>query len=137
MSDLVDQTILAADPTRQGNCLAACVATFLGIPLEEVPHFAEYQPDDEPHAWWHLLIGFMAGHGLWPVELADPGDAEPGEVVFAAGPAARGVFHQVLYRDGVLFHDPHPSKAGLVAVSEVEAWRPIRHDHTPTPEAQA
>jgi hypothetical protein len=39
----VDQTILASDPKREGNCLSACVATFLGRPLEEVPHFAEYE----------------------------------------------------------------------------------------------
>lgn len=130
----VDQTILASDPKRQGNCLAACVATFLGVSLEEVPHFAEYVPD-EPNAWWHALIGFMAGHGYWPVELDDPGDAEPGEWVFVCGPSPRGVFHQVLYRDGVLHHDPHPSRAGLVAVTEVLVFRPIRHDHQPTPEA--
>ena len=125
---LVDQTILAGDPTRQGNCLAACVSTFLARPLEEVPHFAEYLPD-EPTAWWHLLIGYMAGHGYWPTELEDPGDAEPGEVVFVCGPAPRGLAHQVLYRDGSLWHDPHQSRAGLLAVSQVLAWRPVRHDH--------
>lgn len=128
---LVDQTILASDPNRQGNCLPACVATYLGVPLEEVPHWAEYQTDD-PGAWWHHWLGFMAGHGLWPTELDDPGDAQPGEVVFVCGPSERGVLHQVLYRDGRLFHDPHPSRAGLLAVTEVLAWRPVRHDHQPT-----
>ena len=131
----VDQTILASDPARQGNCLSACVATYLDIPLDEVPHFAEYPTLDEAagsDAWWHLLIGYMAGRGLWPVMLADPHDGDPGEIVFAAGPSERGVMHQVLYRDGALWHDPHPSRAGLLAVAEVIAWRPTRHDHTPT-----
>lgn len=129
---MIDQTILAGDPKRQGNCLAACVATFLGVDLEEVPHFAEYQPPQEPTAWWHLWIGYMAGHGYWITELDDPTDAEPGEVVFVCGPSPRGVMHQVLYRDGALWHDPHPSRAGVLGVSEVLAWRTTLHDHTPT-----
>lgn len=89
----VDQTILADDPARQGNCLAACVATFLGIPLHQVPHFAEYPAGEfcEGDAWWHLLIGFMAGHGLAAVELDDPSDADPDEIVFVCGPSPRGV----------------------------------------------
>jgi hypothetical protein len=128
---LVDQTILATDPHRQGNCLSACVATYLDLPLEDVPHWAEYQRD-EGTAWWHHWLGFMAGRGLWPTELDDPADAEPGELVFVCGPSERGVLHQVLYRDGRLFHDPHPSKAGLLAVTEVLVWRPVTHDHHPT-----
>lgn len=124
----VDQTLFVDTPDRQGNCLSACVATFLSIELEAVPHFAEYLPD-EGDSWWHLYIGFVAGHGLWPIELDDPSDAEPGEVVFVCGPSERGALHQVLYRDGALWHDPHPSRAGLLGVTEVIAWRPIRHDH--------
>jgi hypothetical protein len=131
VSRVVDQTILATDPNRQGNCLSACIATYLDVPLDQVPHFAEYLPD-EGDAWWHLFIGFMAGRGLWPVQLDDPHDALPGEVTFVCGPSERGVLHQVLYRDGVLFHDPHPSRAGLLGVTEVLVWRPIRHDHEPT-----
>ena len=128
----IDQTITVDDPTRQGNCLSACVASLLHLRLDQVPHFAEYEPDT-PNAWWALLVGFMAGRGLAPTELDDPGDAEPGEVVFVAGPSPRGPFwHQVLYRDGVLWHDPHPSRDGLVAVTEVLAWRPVRFDHEPT-----
>lgn len=120
----VDQTLFLDTPGRQGNCLSACIATYLAVPLEAVPHFAEYLPDDGS-AWWHLYIGFMAGHGRWPVELDDPHDADPGEV-------ERGVMHQVLYRDGTLWHDPHPSRAGLLGVTEVIAWRSQRHDHGPT-----
>lgn len=128
---LIDQTILATDPERQGNCLSACVATYLRRPLEEVPHFAEYVPDRKD-AWWDMLIGYMAGHGLWAYELESPEGAEPDEIVFVMGMSARGVCHQVLYRNGVLWHDPHPSKAGIVDVREVIKWHPVRHDHTPT-----
>lgn len=127
----VDQTILASDPKRKGNCVSACVATFLGRPLDQVPHFVEISPDTT--VGW-LLVGYMAGHGYWPHQLASPQDADPGEIVFVAGMSERGVLHQVLYRDGVLWHDPHPSRAGVLDVREVLAWRPVRHDHTPTGE---
>lgn len=135
----VTQTILASDPKRMGNCVAACVASFLGLDLEQVPHFLEFgdawKPDpDEPDrvVWFAMLAGFMAGHGLWLTQLDDLEGAEPGELVFASGPSPRGVFHQVLYRDGQLWHDPHPSRDGVLEVKEVEAWRPFRHDHAPT-----
>lgn len=137
----VDQTILADDLKRMGNCLPACVASFLGVPLDEIPHFLEFgqrwqdQLDcelgaDETH-WWAMFLGFMAGRGLWPTELDDV-DAAPGELLFVMGMSPRGVAHQVLYRDGALWHDPHPSRAGVIDVREVIAWRPAKHDHTPT-----
>lgn len=140
MNELVDQTIFAGDPGgRLGNCLPACVATYLGVSLGEVPHFIEwgdrYNPDpDEPDTgrWWCMFLGYMAGHGLWPVELEAVDQGEPGEVLFVMGMSPRGVCHQVLYRDSALFHDPHPDKSGITDVREVIAWRPMLHDHTPT-----
>lgn len=132
----VTQTILADDPERQGNCLSACVATFLGRPLEEIPHFAEYAPDRKD-AWWDCLIGYMAGHGYWPTDLDSPSDARWDEPVFVMGMSPRGVCHQVIYRNGELWHDPHPSRSGVIDVRESIVWRPIRHDHTPTREAGA
>lgn len=123
----VDQTILATDPKRQGNCLAACVASWLGLSLAAVPHFIE-----EHDGWWPMLVGYMSGHGLWPLELENLDDADEDEIVFVMGMSPRGVCHQVLYRDGALWHDPHPSRDGLTDVREIIAWREMRHDHTPT-----
>lgn len=133
----VDQTILATDPKRVGNCVSACVATYLDVPLETVPHFVEHGSDlagddTDPNAWWWLLVGYLAAYGLWPVDLPDLAHAELGEMVFASGPSPRGIAHQVLYRDGVLWHDPHPSRDGILEVAEVIAFRPRLHDHEPT-----
>lgn len=139
----VDQTIVVGQSYRVGNCLAACVATFLDIPLERVPHFIEYDPEalasmDEPSTvWWMLTVGFMAGWSLWPVVLDSFDDADPDEVLFVMGMSPRGVCHQVLYRDGELCHDPHPSRAGLLDVREILAWRPRLHDHDPLSEARS
>jgi hypothetical protein len=139
----VDQTILAGDPKRKGNCVAACVATLLGIPLTEVPHFIEfgiaYGDSEDVHDvsagnnWWAMLLGFMAAKGWWPVELDSVTSGEVGETLFVAGKSPRGVSHQVLYREGRLWHDPHPSRDGILTVDEVIAWRPLPgFDHEPT-----
>jgi hypothetical protein len=139
----IDQTVFAEDPKRKGNCVAACVATWLGIPLADVPHFIEFgiaYGDADDHSdvscgnnWWSMLLGFMAGKGWWPVELETVTSGEVGETLFVAGPSPRGVSHQVLYRDGRLWHDPHPSRAGVTDVTEVLAFRPLPDfDHSPT-----
>lgn len=140
---LVDQTILASDPSRKGNCVAACVASILGIPLDRVPHFIEFgiaygDSDDlaevsHGNNWWAMMLGFLAGHGLWVVELEKVTDAEREECVLVAGMSPRGVVHQVIYRDGALWHDPHPSRDGVLDVREILAVRPLSgFDHSPT-----
>ena len=141
----VNQTITADDPQRMGNCVSACVASLLNRPLDEVPHFGEEglalgdTLQDGPNgrvghgiAWWAMLLGYMAAAGYAPVELTDVDQAEPGELLFVAGMSPRGIMHQVIYRDGELLHDPHPSHDGLVDIREVLAWRPRRWDHRPT-----
>ena len=136
----VDQTIFVGDSKRLGNCVSACVATYLNVPLARVPHFIEdgiawgdsADLSSGSH-WWTLWMGYMYGFGLYAVELESPSDGLPGELLFVAGPSPRGVAHQVLYRDGVLFHDPHPSRAGVLSISEVLAFRPFAgFDHTPS-----
>ncbi|HEY9352759.1 MAG TPA: hypothetical protein VIP28_05890 [Nocardioides sp.] len=143
----VDQTIFVTDTKRKGNCVAACVATLLGISLEEVPHFIEFgiaYGDSETdkasagHHWWAMMLGFFAGRGLWVTELESVRRGERGEVLLVCGPSPRGVMHQVLYRDGRLWHDPHPSRAGVLEVREVLAVRPLSSfDHTPTIDQEA
>lgn len=139
----VDQTIFVNDPKRKGNCVAACVATFLGCSLDEVPHFIEFgiaYGDSEDvkdvsagNNWWAMLLGFMAARGYWPVELESITHGEVGETLFVAGKSPRGVTHQVLYRHGRLWHDPHPSRDGVLDVAEVLAFRSLPgFDHAPT-----
>lgn len=149
----VDQTIFYDDPKRPGNCFAACVATAVGLPLCRVPHFVEWgqwfhnerrkdASDVDRKCWWAMFVGYAAGLGLIPEVVESPDDAAPGELVFASGPSPRGVAHQVLYRDGQLWHDPHPSRAGIVSFATdgvMYVLRPIPtagHDHSPTSDAQ-
>lgn len=139
----IDQTILAGDPNRKGNCVAACVASLFGQSIDLVPHFIEfgiaYGDSDDVHAvssgnnWWAMMLGYLAARGYWPVEIDGITDADTDEFLLVAGMSPRGVLHQVIYRGGQLWHDPHPSRDGVLDIREVLAIRPLPgFDHTPT-----
>ncbi len=135
--------VRAVNALPAGNCVAACVASILGVPLDRVPHFIEFgvqfgdseDVKEVSHGsnWWAMMLGFLAGRGLWVVELDKVTDADPDEFVLVAGMSPRGVMHQVVYREGRLWHDPHPSRAGVLDVREVLAVRALPgFDHEPT-----
>lgn len=145
----VDQTILHGDQQRPGNCFAACVATATGKALHEVPHFVEWgqylhngqlRDDQNPdrECWWAMFIGWTMALGLHPVALRSVHDADPDELVFVSGLSVRGVMHQVLYRNAKLWHDPHPSREGILSIDPddlIYVLRPLSpagHDHEPT-----
>ncbi len=107
----VTQTVLVGDGSgRPGNCWQAAVATFLGLDLDDVPHFAEFAPRD-----WQLFYGFMLDHG-WLVLLRPPSAGPPPERCFAFGASSRGVTHIVVFDKGCLLWDPHPSREGLASI---------------------
>jgi hypothetical protein len=115
----VDQTKFGMP---DGNCFAACVATIFDLPLEAVPHFM------------HLGEGWFEPFRRWSVDVLghDVLIITPGsEKYFAAplivsGPAARGVDHSTVWERGNMFHDPHPSRAGLISVNDLVAFVPLR-----------
>lgn len=112
----VTQTILAGTPGRQGNCLQAAVATLLGLPLYEVPHFVEL---DE--SWSEALAAYAHHHGYATV-WTDGYHPAP-EFGLAFGPTVRSTdtVHAITVHGGQHW-DPHPSRAGLTAVSTYVAW---------------
>ncbi len=114
-----DQTITSSiDGSVHGNCMAACLASMLEIEIEQVP--ALQNMGDE---WAGTMIEFLDGLGyefdgtIHEHRLSDV-LSYPGidGYVMAFGEShrlhvTRG--HAVLYKDGVLVHDPHPAKDGL------------------------
>lgn len=105
-----------------GNCLAACYASLLDMPLWMVPPFDQMfgrgdwaSRRDE----WLERLGFEL---VWT-----PGHAvhELPELYIASGRSARGVLHAVIYRNGELAHDPHPSDAGIECVLDTYHLVPI------------
>lgn len=103
------------DAIHNGNCFAACLASLLDLPLWMVPPFedmfgrsGEWFPrvEDWLERLFQRRLVRSDGH---PVEQLT-------EFYIGSGLSARGVRHSVIYRDGKLAHDPHPSGSGIVAV---------------------
>lgn len=118
--NLIDQTILH-DPEngKYGNCFQAALATLLGLPLEEVPHFGD-------GGWranaFEKVQEFLRPRGqallpLTPMQVQHFKDFH----LYRCYHLAEGftdrfngeVAHTVVYKNGELFHDPHPDKTGL------------------------
>lgn len=104
----VDQSILSGDPLgRPGDCLRACVATILDLPLRSVPHFLE--PD--VGGWWARFTSYMDGRGLAVLALGEPLD---GVLGIGNGRSPRGDHnHAVVTLGPEVAHDPHPTRRGL------------------------
>jgi len=109
----VDQQFLN-DPENGtvGDCFRACIASVLEVPIEAVPHFAILGS-----RWQSVLSGYLGGLSR-DVEWAQ-GDPPHGVWAIATvqSPRNADVKHSVIYRDGVMVHDPHPSRAGGGPVS--------------------
>jgi hypothetical protein len=99
----VDQTSYGI---LDGNCFSACIASILEVPLGDVPYF--WGPRQAWFARW------LAGQGL-AVALYPRGVHVPWGYSIAGGPSARfaGRMHACVALDGVVVHDPHPSRDGL------------------------
>jgi len=101
------------DAPQRGNCLTACLASLLDIPLWMVPAFEDMRGDlyqARIEEWLSRLFG---------VRFVDSRDRKVDvlpEYYIANGPSPRGVHHSVIYRAGELVHDPHPIGGGIAAV---------------------
>lgn len=108
----IDQTIMRGTegPVR-GNCLQACVASVLELPLDDVPHFA-MSPD-----WLLDMDRFLARFGLGVLLVRAGADWNfyADELPYlVAGKSPRGDWlHSVIFAGGKMIHDPHPSREGF------------------------
>lgn len=114
----VTQTITIGDGSgRLGNCLQAAVASLLDLTLDQVPHFLECAAGED---WLDRLVSFGADRGYRVVYRSDP-------VAFglAFGRSPRNASHAVVVLDGEIVWDPHPSRDGLVSISNYVEWAPL------------
>jgi hypothetical protein len=118
----VTQTILHLEtPGRYGNCLQAAVASLLELPIEDVPHFAQYDNADHALLWWDALVGWVHQAG-WEAAWLDEAPGE--ELCIIGGKSPRGVNHVCVGRGDVVVWDPHPSRDGLLSVEDWITLRP-------------
>ena len=116
----VSQTVFGND---KGNCLAACFASVLEIPIEKVPNYIGYEN------WFEKFDNFVAEHGyriFWykmkkENEYEDIlGFTAKNCYLIACGKSPRGDFdHCVIYKNGEMAHDPHPSNGGIENVKDI------------------
>ena len=115
MDRFVDQTTFY-EPGKigGGNCAEAACATLFGIPLSDVPRFYNEDDPEPSYRYWRNFENFCFSQGYWVVRRNAEVIMEA--TYLASGSSARGCKHMVVMRDGKLFHDPHPSRAGLEQV---------------------
>lgn len=123
----INQTVTGA----KGNCFSACLAMMLGLPISEVPNFCESPGfDEDPGPVFRKAVNaWLNARGWGHITVEASGvvfhrNHSKGFVI-AAGMTSRGLLHAVVYKDGELWHDPHPSHEGIQEVLEVDLLFPL------------
>lgn len=110
----------------RGNCFAAVVASLLELPITEVPN-VEVLFDVEEVTWYGIMQAFIRSKGYDLVtnnaflrafhqdEECDIYDAKYtlNKYYIVSAMSPRGVMHCVIYKNGKMIHDPHPSRDGI------------------------
>lgn len=91
-----------------GNCLQASVATLLNLPLEAIPHFMLFGDK----LWWDALILFMRSKGFDVLGWVEGNPPHDDKYYLTSMECGNKEFcHAVITKNGVIVHDPHPSKS--------------------------
>ena len=127
----VDQTTFAPE----GNCQSAVLAMLLDLPLESIPNFYDVGGKN-PFDWWKAYFQFIEEQGFWFFAFESEHAAARAKHMKGyyevSGPSSRGVEHAVVYKDGDLYHDPHPSREGLLSIREVRVYYPLEFSRVVT-----
>jgi hypothetical protein len=107
-------------PFEPGDCLSACIASILEIPIQEVPGFVDMR-DDRDGLWAERLDAWLGPMGLRAICLPAHAVAAlpPDHHCIFHGLSVKGHEHAVVAMDGEIVHDPHPSRTGLARVDGV------------------
>jgi hypothetical protein len=102
-----------------GNCMAACLASILELPIEAVPNFCDAGPDDTDY--WNACRAFLRQFGLGIMTLTFTDRAQwtqlrVGGYQIVSGPSPRieGMHHATVWHRGQMVHDPHPDGTGIL-----------------------
>ena len=118
----------------RGNCWAACIASLLELPIEEVPNVEVFF--DHETFWYDAMVTFLDLKGY---SFKDSSNVfamgleienyEHDKFYLVAGKSVRGVAHSVIYQNGKMVHDPHPTREGLLpnTIFEIKTLELITH----------
>lgn len=111
----------------KGDCARAAIATYLGLPLSAVPDFIETS-DGIARNFWMDIEEFFEDRGFSFVETklvrefaGEERRTAPAGLWLASGTTVRSESnnktHMVVMKGFDLYHDPHPSNAGLLKIN--------------------
>ncbi len=114
------QTKLHNPPNQNGNCLAAALDCFIDCGIENIPTFEDMmdhkiETENSP-SWVTACSRFLNKKGWEWGSL----DGHTDGYYLVIGKTVRGFDHICVYKDGKLWHDPHPSNSGLVTETHFE-----------------
>lgn len=130
MSTFVDQEHFHdPDTGAVGDCWRACIASVIGCPTAEVPHFVR----DHGAEWFEATNAWLAerfGETVVyaPVETWPPDLSTRRPYVILNGGSPRGEFAHCVVADaatGDIVHDPHPSRDGITCITGAFALIPV------------
>jgi hypothetical protein len=115
----------------EGNCFAACIASLFECDINEVPFLGkeeswedyELRLNDFLRKCYQVFM-YVEEYDLdrykhfFEVDLNDT-------YYIVGGDAERGYYHAVVYKNGQLAHDPHPSGVGLLNVQTVYLFQKV------------
>lgn len=114
-----------------GDCYRTCIACLLDMHPLEVPHFmASTWGDWETRKWLKprgLMVIEMRCELVYNGWLLDREDIDLFHIM--CGMTERGLMHAVVGRNGKVYHDPHPSRAGLLSATHMEFLIPLSYTH--------
>jgi hypothetical protein len=134
----VDQSLLV-ERDGNGDCWSACLATLLGVPITDVPAaLSEDRGGSSSQTWatqeWLALWGLdVSWRDFTNPECPALPEGVLGASVILVGPSPRdrfvqhaviGAIDDVAARAFRVIHDPHPSRAGILSLSQ--AWWLVR-----------
>jgi hypothetical protein len=113
----------------RGNCWAAAISSLTEIPITDVPN-VEVLFDVEGVSWYAVMDAWLRGNGFElkdnskfvvfhnPAELNEDSrnallDELRDRYYMVSGMSPRGISHVCIYKNGIMVHDPHPTREGI------------------------
>ena len=107
--------------TQRGNCLPTVIACIMDIENpEDVIQIQEYY-DRNDILWIEKLDEWLLEKG-WEYEYVGE-HLFNDEYYLVSGNTIRNIKHVCIYKNGKLFHDPHPSQQGLISETSIHTLR--------------
>lgn len=130
------------DQTRtgmpSGNCMEACIASLLEVPLSDVPDLGDKKDSD--WEWCQIVLtNWLVTQGFWWVDFSI-GDEKYADFfkkhripdnawVVLCGDNPDGIAHAVVGQkisgELLMIHDPNPSRRGIVKIDSIMVLIPI------------